>query len=68
MTGKKHRFLFNKAALLRDATAEVVKEPKDKEHAAYLRGLCDGCHGTTEGPIARAIHVARQVLLAVKEG
>jgi len=63
-----HRFLFNKAELLRQATAACVQEPKDEAKRAYLRGLADACHGTPDAETAQAIHVARQVILAIKEG
>jgi hypothetical protein len=64
----RHRFLFNKAALIRAASAACIEAPDDEAARQYLRGLADGCHGTTNREIARAIHVARQVIIATQEG
>ncbi|WP_454000686.1 hypothetical protein [Afipia felis] len=63
-----HRYLFNKAALIREASAACVQAPEDEAKRAYLRGLADACHGTTDAETAQAIHVARCVILATNEG
>lgn len=63
-----HRILFNKAAMIRGASAACVEHPDDEAKRQYLRGLADACHGTTDEEIARAIHVARCVIIATKEG
>jgi hypothetical protein len=63
----KHRYLFDKAALLRKATADCAEHPKDEGKRLYVKGLCDALHGTTSEPIGSAIHVARQVIIAVME-
>lgn len=62
-----HRYLFNKAALIREASAACVEHPDDEAKRQYLRGLADACHGTTDEETARAIHVARCVIQATKE-
>lgn len=62
-----HRYLFNKAALIREASAACVQAPKDGTKRAYLRGLADACHGTTDAETAQAIHVARCVIQATTE-
>lgn len=63
-----HRFLFDKAALIRSASAACVEHPDDETKRQYLRGLADACHGTTDAETARAIHVARCIIIATKEG
>lgn len=63
-----HRYLFNKAGLIRAASAACVEHPDDEAKRQYLRGLADACHGTTDEETARAIHVARCVIQATKEG
>ena len=63
----KHRALFNKAKVIREATASLANDPKSDLARGYLRGLCDGCHGTENQEIAAAIHVARQVIIACKD-
>jgi hypothetical protein len=63
----KHRYLYNKPALIREATAELVRNPDDEPSRQYLRGLCDAMHGTDHEPTARAVHVARQTIIATKE-
>lgn len=62
-----HRFLFNKAELIRSASAACVEHPDDEARRQYLRGLADACHGTADEETARAIHVARCVIIATKE-
>lgn len=62
-----HRFLFNKAELVRSASAACVEHPDDEAKRQYLRGLADALHGTTDAETARAIHVARTVIIATKE-
>ena len=62
-----HRLLFNKAALIRTASAACVEHPDDEAKRQYLRGLADACHGTADAETARAIHVARCVIIATKE-
>ncbi len=62
-----HRFLFNKAALVRSAAADCVMHPDDEAKRQYLRGLADACHGAADEETARAIHVARCVIIATKE-
>ncbi len=62
-----HRYLFNKAELIRNASAACVEHPNDEAKRQYLRGLADACHGTTDAETARAIHVARCVIQATKE-
>lgn len=66
--GTKHRFLFNKAALLRAASANLVEHPEDEAQRGYLRGLADALHGTQDRETALAIHVARQVIISTQEG
>jgi hypothetical protein len=66
MRRSKHRFLFDKATLIREATADCVRDPGDEGKRLYLRGLADACHGTRDRATAKAIHVARQVILATK--
>lgn len=66
--GSLHRFLFNKVALIREASAACVEHPDDEAKRQYLRGLADACHGTTDEETARAIHVARCVIIATKKG
>jgi len=63
---KPHRYLFNKIGLVQKATAAVALYPADECRVEYLKGLCDALHGTTEGPLAKAIHMARQVIIAAK--
>lgn len=62
-----HRYLFQKAKLIRDATADAVSHPSDVTKREYLRGLCDGQHGTAHNDTANAIHVARQAIISLKE-
>lgn len=63
----KHRFLANKAAIIRAATAILVEAPDDEPNRQYLRGLCDATHGTEDRETSRAIHVARNVIISTKE-
>lgn len=63
----KHRALFDKAKVIRKATAELVEDPTNEAKRSYLRGICDGVHGTSTPETALAIHVARQAIIAVQE-
>lgn len=63
----KHRFLGNKALLIRDATASCARDPDSETLRLYLRGLCDGLHGMEDREVSRAIHVARQVIISTQE-
>ena len=65
--GRQHRFLFNKRKLLQCATANLVQDPASAPTREYVRGLCDALHGTTDEETAKAIHLARQVIIASKE-
>lgn len=67
-SAKPHRYLFNKTKLIKQATAALALEPNNTEARAYLGGLCDGLHGTRHEKTAAAIHMARQVIIASREG